>query len=707
MPRATAPAHGWWGEQWLRYLANEAGLEPLTYTQAKGAERGEAKLAAARGKVTATVGVGTSGTRTATLKVKPLTDRDWKRVLEVIGGDASTAQRLLSGMPGAELADAFAAAGVDLFPAGPALRCTCRSQRTCRHMRVLAVRGTALFDANPFLWLEVLGRNRTDVLAAVRARLADQAGRPDTAEPDEAAAPISAERFLTTPADPGTIPVRAGATAAPDAVLRLLGPLPLAPEIARTSYLTEWDVMRGGVTYTMSELVTETADAVLARYLQQISQAAADLATGEGAPRFREESLPGKRVPLKERLAEEMAEVLTGRDVPVSLAELHAECPTAAVLPYAEAESALAGALARLPAEFVALAGRYVAVRSAMLAGLTFRHVITFGEWLNGRLAPDADWARVLALAGLTPPYSVQAGSEVCQVLDPADGIPGQHQGKSLFQLWQPEVGDELVLTVADPVGLLLVATLRRRDRRDAADLLDLDREAAAALRWHLAEGRTAYMAESEAVEALLAEGFYRDGRSPDPVWLLPAPAVGNDLYWGGDRTLSANGYGKAYPSAGRPGYGAWQGLQHALSQFGQSLLQEGLSHREVEAARTCVDLWCRHWPADQTAPRNRPGAGVLGAFLWITAPPEAGRLRGMPMETFPRMLGAWFRFLEAQISRPQDAYQEHIALCDLEDAFAYRVRTLPAGRGGRAQLDAWVMEGYRWLGPDLIFRRE
>lgn len=685
MPKPTTPAHGWWGEHWLEYLHDEAHMQPLTSTQIKGAERGDAKLAVTRGKVVAKVGVGASGVHTASLKVKPLTERDWKRVLEEIGHDPAVANRLLTGTPGAELREAFAAAGLDLFPSGPVMRCTCWENWGCRHTRVLAVRGAALFDANPFLWLEVLGRRREDLLAAVRARLADQAGRPDAASPDggPAAAAIAAERFLTGPADPSAIEVRAGATATPDALLRLLGALPLPPDIGRTARVAEQEMTRNGLIFRTTGWVRESVDDVLARYLSHISHAATGLATGEQSPRFVEEPLPGKRIALKVRLAAEIAAVVAGKESPVSLWELYGECPTAAALPWAEAEPALAGALAELPDELVTLAGRHVALRSAVLAGLRFRHVVSFSEWRAQALLMDADWVRVLELAGFGPPYAIEPG---------------------VFEVLAPEVGDELELTVADPAGPLLVATLHRRIRRDDGEVLAAGRAAVQVLRRHLAGAWGATLSERDAVEILLAEGFYRDGESPDPVWLLPSPALGQELFWGRGRTLTAEVWRQAAPSFGQRLYGGWQDRQNVLHQFGQSLSEAGHTRKEVDAALECVAAWCRHWHADQTDLRNPPAPGAFVAFLWNVAPGEALKLRGMPPETLPQMLGAWFRFLEGLNPLAAGVYREHLAACGLEEAFLHRVLTFQGGRGGRERSEAWLLEGYRWMGPELVF---
>ncbi|MBY6278394.1 hypothetical protein, partial [Symbiobacterium thermophilum] len=153
----------WLRERWLAYVDEERLLLPMTEGQRKSAGRGDARLTFARGEIAAEVSVGSSGAiAVATLRFRPFGVRDWRRVEAAIAADPEGARRLLSGAVGPELEQAFNQAGLSLFPAGRGRlpRCTCGQPLTCRHVRVLVVRAAAAFAANPFLWLQVLGRER-------------------------------------------------------------------------------------------------------------------------------------------------------------------------------------------------------------------------------------------------------------------------------------------------------------------------------------------------------------------------------------------------------------------------------------------------------------------------------------------------------------------------------------------------------------------
>lgn len=671
MARPAAPAPGWWGERFEQYTVAEKLLyQPLSKSQIKGAERGEALISFARGSITAVVGSGYANT--VTLKLKPLTDREWKKAVTAIAADADISRRLLSGAPGAELERVLATAGIELFPTGraPTIRCDCWDRYDCRHARVLTLRAGRMMDANPLLWLEALGRSREALLAAVRAETTDRAAAAQS-ESAGTAPPLVAERFLSTAADPDAIPVRAGATVAPDALLKLLGPLPLPTEAA--------------------------ADRTVARYLASISRQAAELAAGDRAPQYGDE-VPevGKRIPLKHRLSPEIEAAVERAETALNIAELHAACPTAAAMPWPDVETAMADALTLLGPEYMTLTGGYVGLTATVLTGTAFRHVISLSEWRRGRLCKGSDWEMALAAAGFAPPFRIQIGGAVCRVLDPEH----PRSRDDLFKQLQPRVGDELQLTLTDLTEPVLVGTLVPREARSQAGLLEADRVAVGLLAAVLKESRAWALTERESFELLLAKGCYRNGVSPDPAWLLPAAAGAGSLNWGHDRTLSSYSWNQAEPSFGRAAFfGVWQNRHTVTHQFATALLNAGKSRREAEAALACVEAWCRVWPGDQRDVRRPPELAAFAWFLWNVAPVTV-KAAG---DSVPEVMSAWFRFLGEGVPALERAFREHLAVCDMTQAYALRRQNLPAGKGRDALL-VWEMEGYRWLGAELFF---
>lgn len=696
---------GWMGGRFLPHMLSRLPLMP-SEVMLRAAAKLPARLTVGKGRVEAQV----EG-QTATLRVKPLGDREWKAVLEAVATQSEAAYRMLSGQFGGEVEEAFAAAGVELFPAVSGVsdfRCSCKEPNVCRHTCALLLTATVQFDENPFLWLEALGRPRAGLLAALQARLADRSGRAG-AGPGEAgqagragageagrsgpageaeaaqagAGEIQAERFWETETDPAAISVRLGdADTAPDALLRALGPLPMPTEQTWVELLVSKPSARGPAVQTRT---ARPLDEALQGYVRYIGEAAGALARGDLPPRYEPEALPGKAVHLADRLLPEVEAAVRAEGAVLSLEQIAAACPTTAAL--TAARSALPDVLAALPPDLIALAGRYAGPRSAVLAGAAFRHVVTYDEDRQGRLSPDADWVRALRAAGAEPPWRVRVGGGLADPLDPA-----------CFAALRLQVGDELWLTAADPVGSALVAQPIQREERQPG----LDPAGAAAvnalLRHMAATGHKA-LPEEEAAAVLLAEGHYARRENQDPAWLLPyqiqgiAPApVGTGL---------ARETGPWQPACARRPAVTWApgDRAEALRRYEADQRGRGVSGQALENALQTVRWWCSVWPGPQDRVLQVPDVGAVLEFLWVTAPRHAAT-HGVDPAAVPGVLSAWFAALEAGSPELGGAYAEHLAACAFEDAYGHRLRSLPpAGAPGEAAL-GWIVEGYRWLGP-------
>jgi uncharacterized Zn finger protein len=682
---------GWMGARFLPHMLSRLPMMPsevLLRTAAKLSVR----LSVAKGRVEAQV----EG-QTATLKVKPLVDREWKAVLEAVAAQPEPAYRMLSGQFGSEVEEAFAAAGVELFPTLSGLgafRCSCREPNVCKHICALLVTATVQFDENPFLWLEALGRPRAGLLAALQARMADSAAPRAARAPASPASPASPAapaptggaldpaRFWATETDPDTIPVRHGeAGTAPDALLRRLGPLPLPSEQTAVELLVSRTGPRGTTVLTRS---ARPLDEALREYVRYIGEAAGALATGDLSPCFDPEPLPGKPVHLAERLLPEVAEALRDEGAVLSAEQLAARCPTIGSLP--AGKSALPEVLAALPADLVALAGRYAGPRSAVLAGAAFRHVVSYDEHRRGRISADADWGRALQAAGAAPPYRAKVGSPT---LDPT--------GPDFMSALRLQIGDELWLTVADSAGPLLVASPVQREERTPG--LDPNGAAAVnALLRHMAATGHKALPDPESAAVLLAEGHYTRREDQDPAWLLPFQIQGiAPAPTGGALTRES---GPWQPACAQRPATAWpvSDRETALGWFADSEAARGAGRDEIEAALQAVRWWCSLWHGPQDRVLQVPEVGALLEFLWITAPRHAAR-HGVQAETVAPALGRWFAVLQARYPELAGAYAEHRAACALGDAHAHRLRTLPGEGSPQNAVLGWIVEGYRWLG--------
>ncbi len=700
MSETQTPSEQWWRQRWQRYVLEETlGLQPAP-SRLNRARSARVRLTTRRGRITAEVqSVPYGRPYRATFRVRSLSRRDWRRVLQAVADRPEAAHGLLAGAPGPELEEAFAAAGAALFPvpdrarAGLPVHCTCRGYPGCSHVLALAVHGADLLATNPFLWLETLGQSRTDFLAALRAQLADQQSPtggsgvtgPDASPSDTDAGPppLDPDRFWEMDEQPEAIAAWPAETAAPDALLRALGEIPLPREARTVERLVEREVGWGGVALRVTDQVAEPLESLLRDYAAHIGQTAARIARGERPPIHREEPLPGRPLPLRKRLLTEIQEALARAGRPLSVETLSHTCPTAAALREETSTAALRDALGALPPEITVLAGRYVGYRPAFLRGASFRHVITFDEWYRRELLPDTDWVRALSAVGLHPPYTLRT--------EP----PGP-----LFERLQPEVGDELLLTVTDPTAPVLEAAIRRRASRDLAPPADANQRAADAILRHLAATGADTLSEEEAVAVLLGEGLYRQTPGPDPVWLLAAAEQEGLFAAGASRHVTPSAHRAWRPRLGRP-----QAAHHfregdrLLREFPARLDARGVSPTRQELALSVIQAWHRFWRGPHHLPKKAPSIAALLFFLMNVAPMDASRTPAAA-ELAPVFLAEWFRYVSEAHPAMEEVYRPHLAACGLTDAYAYRLQTLPDREEGEESLRAWQLEGLRWMGP-------
>jgi uncharacterized Zn finger protein len=189
-------------------------------------------LRVAPGAVTAQVQGSRVQPYAVRLTLRPFTEDEWTRVEEALAGQALFAAALLAGEMPRDVEQAFAAAGLPLFPARAAdLRsvCTCPDPANpCKHIAATYYILAEAFDTDPFLVLAWRGRDRAALLERLRelrgAAPADEAPAEVLAD----APPAPAADFWRAGPELSSLRFAPRAAPVPDAVLRQLGPLPEA-----------------------------------------------------------------------------------------------------------------------------------------------------------------------------------------------------------------------------------------------------------------------------------------------------------------------------------------------------------------------------------------------------------------------------------------------------------------------------------------------
>ncbi|MDA3649046.1 SWIM zinc finger family protein [Saccharopolyspora indica] len=164
----------------------------------------------------------------ARIGIKAFSAAEWEQVERALAGQALYAAKLLAGEMPPEIEEVFAGLGLELFPTTMrqlTMDCSCPDwEIPCKHLAATCYLLAESFDADPFQILAWRGRSREELLDRLRSLRGTTSG--PAAETDDAA-PLSEslETFWAAPELPA--PPAGLASAAPDALLDELEPLPV------------------------------------------------------------------------------------------------------------------------------------------------------------------------------------------------------------------------------------------------------------------------------------------------------------------------------------------------------------------------------------------------------------------------------------------------------------------------------------------------
>ena len=249
----------WWSRRFIDVLES-LGMTGRMQRGRRYARTGQVMdLRLAAGQVSATVQGSRPAPYQVRIRVLPLTTAQWQRVEAALAGQALFRARLLAGEMPAEIEDIFAGCGTPLFPRSARdleMRCSCPDwEIPCKHLAAVCYLLAEQFDADPFRILQLRGRDREQLLAALR-QPGDLAGPADprpvldvTARPlaecldDFWGCGLSQARLRALPATPVT---------APGLLLRVFEPPPVVVRgrdlatVLRPAYQRLADVARPG-----------------------------------------------------------------------------------------------------------------------------------------------------------------------------------------------------------------------------------------------------------------------------------------------------------------------------------------------------------------------------------------------------------------------------------------------------------------------------
>ena len=225
-------AEKWWAQRWIQALERITDAGRLrrgsTYARKGQVLSVEEKAGAIQARV--------QGSRATPYKIRirlqPLTAVEWEAVIEKLGEQAIFTAQLLAGEMPQDIEEAFAQAGVSLFPDKSAeleTDCSCPDwANPCKHVAAAHYILGEQFDEDPFLLFRLRGMDQARLFDALRARRTEPtllAEEPEAYITGEQVTPLeeSLDNFwrLGVPLDHFPTAIRQPTTPLP--VLRRLG----------------------------------------------------------------------------------------------------------------------------------------------------------------------------------------------------------------------------------------------------------------------------------------------------------------------------------------------------------------------------------------------------------------------------------------------------------------------------------------------------
>jgi uncharacterized Zn finger protein len=187
----------WWASQWIEAL--ERLVDPGRLSRGRSyARSGQVlNLDLKPGRVNSKVQGSMPSPYKVEIAIEPLTNKEWDKVIGAMAAQAIFAAKLLAGEMPHNIEEAFAAAGVSLFPADEDdlnTECSCPDwSNPCKHIAAVYYLLGEQFDDDPFLLFRLRGRDKEQVLAALRAKRS--AGKAEAKAAPRKAAAKPAEKF--------------------------------------------------------------------------------------------------------------------------------------------------------------------------------------------------------------------------------------------------------------------------------------------------------------------------------------------------------------------------------------------------------------------------------------------------------------------------------------------------------------------------------
>jgi uncharacterized Zn finger protein len=241
-------AKNWWATRWIQAMERLVDSRRLARGRSYARKGQVRSIEEGKGGIRARVQGSRPSPYKVTIRVSPLSDAQWEKVVDALAEQAIFTAQLLAGEMPQDIERAFQAAGVSLFPdksGDLTTDCSCPDwSNPCKHVAAAYYILGERFDEDPFLLFRLRGRTQEQILLALRQRRAGQASFAGEEEEEaEVVIPLeeTLERFyeLGAPLEGFSVAIREAAIEMP--LLKRLGeavfvPAPGIQSLLRLAY---------------------------------------------------------------------------------------------------------------------------------------------------------------------------------------------------------------------------------------------------------------------------------------------------------------------------------------------------------------------------------------------------------------------------------------------------------------------------------------
>lgn len=182
-------AKNWWARRWIQAMERLMDVPRLQRGRTYARAGQVLSLEEMKGGMTAKVQGSRQKPYRVSVRLKPLTDEQWDKVLDVLADRAIFAAQLLSGEMPYDIEEAFSTAEVSLFPADRddlLMECSCPDwANPCKHIAATFYILGDRFDEDPFLLFRLRGRGQDQLLQGLRQRRMGGDVTPELEEEEE------------------------------------------------------------------------------------------------------------------------------------------------------------------------------------------------------------------------------------------------------------------------------------------------------------------------------------------------------------------------------------------------------------------------------------------------------------------------------------------------------------------------------------------